>query len=265
MRRPSTPNPGYSGRRSSHGYAGPPESKGEMGNIWELVSALANTLQDARNQLMNLMNTSNSNPMYTSPKRGPPMRLSGGRRESYECCYSRSGTPGRTDSPYPGVRNVHRAHAQGHVAFGTSSEYPLHATPKRVRPRETYGQMSAQQTSAPAPPRRRCTHPLHGIGAEARNLRRAQPISQWPSGQVKGCTKSHNDELGQRERRTVNCTSDKNQEGSNGSRNASPDRRRHHCMAEKFASLLAHETHQQQERRIAEEYLRDKRPAWCRF
>lgn len=256
---------GYRERRTSDRYGGPRGSKDEMGNIWEVVSALANALQEARNQLVKIMHTSKSDPMRQSPMRQSPMRMSGGRCDSYEYCHSRSGTPGRACSQYGGMRNVHRAHAHGHVAFGMNSEYPMHVTPRRVRPREIYAQMSAQQ-AALAAPTRRCTHPLHGIGVETRNLtpRRVQPM--WPSGQVKACKhrNSRSDELSRRDRACVNFGSSKNQGSTNCSGDTSPDQRRHHCLAKQFASLLTHEAFQQRERRLAEDALRDKRPSWCR-
>lgn len=189
-----------------------------MADIWEVVSALATALQDARNQLVNLMHGADEQ-----------MRLAG----------QRTGFISREYSP----RNVHRAHAKGHVAFGLNSEYPVRLdrtrTPSRVRPREVYA------------PRRCCTHPLHGVGAETRRLtpRRVQP--SWPSGQVKGCREPHHgDNL---TKASVDFSS-------------SPDQRRQRpCLATQFASLLAHEAHHQRERRLAEEARADKRPSWCRF
>jgi hypothetical protein len=223
---------GYSGRGSRGGYAGPRGS--EVADIWEVVSELATALQDARNQLVNLMH---------GACKDDQMRLAGGRSE-------RSVSPSRDYSP----RNVHRAHARGHVAFGLNSEYPVRLdrtrTPGRARPREVCAQMSA---------RRRCTHPLHGVGAETRRLtpRRVQP--RWPSGQVRGCSKPHHgdDLMSRRDMRAgANFTS----------ASSSPDQRRQRpCLATQFASLLAHEAHQQRERRLAEEARADKRPSWCRY
>ena len=229
-----------------------------MGNIWEVVSALADALQDARNQLVNLMHTS---PTRLSPMR--PMRLSGGQCDSYYCaCSSRSITPSRAYSPF--VRNVHREHAHGHVAFGLNSEYPVHATPKRVRPREIHAEMSAQRCTTPVPKGRPCTHPLHGIGIKTRNLTPRRVPQRWSSGGVKGCRSlSHTEEFSRpRNRACVNFSPSKTHGSSNASRNSSPERR-HRCMATQFASLLTHEAHQQRERRLAEE-LRGSRPSWNR-
>lgn len=256
---------GYSGRRSYGGNGGPRGSKGETANIWEVVSALANALQDARNQLVNLMNTS----------RGSPMRLHGGRTNSYETCESRlSCTPravslGRTYSPYAGVRNVHRGHAHGHVAFGSNSEFPLHATPSRARPRPVYVQMSARQLAAreaasPAAAGRRCTHPLHGMGAAARSLTPRRVQTNWPSSQMADCRKSHCDQLSRRDRACVNISSGKNHAGGKNGTTRSDHRRHDHCLGTQFISLLKQEAHQIRERRLAEESLRDRRPSWSR-
>jgi hypothetical protein len=72
---------GYSGRGSRGGYAGPRGS--EVADIWEVVSELATALQDARNQLVNLMH---------GACKDDQMRLAGGRSE-------RSVSPSRDYSP----------------------------------------------------------------------------------------------------------------------------------------------------------------------
>lgn len=191
--------------------------------------------------------------------RGKPMRLYGGRTSSYESCDSRfSLTP--HVSPGRGMRNVHRGHAHGHVAFGLNSEFPLHsATPMRVRRARP---MRAQRAVHVSPSPRRCTHPLHGMGAATRSLTpRRGAQAKWPSSQVADCRKSHWDELSRRDRACVNISSGK---GQSKSGSVGEQRRHGDCIGTRFISLLKQEAHQIRERRLAEESLRDRRPSWTR-
>lgn len=250
---------GYCGRRLKTGTGGYRGATGEEGNIWEVVSALANALQDARNQLVNLMNASQP----------APMRLYGGQTtSSYESCESRFRdfphvSPGRMHSP---ARNVHRGHAHGHVAFGLNSEFPLPKTPSRGRPpRQTNVQMGAQQVargSGSRPTGRRCTHPLHGMRAAASLTPRRVQAPPKPPPRSSQC-----DKLSRRDRAVVNISSGTTdvKPQPEPQAGAKDDHGRHdRCIGAQFVSLLKEEAHQLRERRLAES-LKQKRPSWSKY
>lgn len=223
-----------SGRREC-GYGGATRPKVDMSRMWAVVLALASALTDARDQLMTLMHN------YTMP------RMTGG-------C-TRHTTPARAYSPYPGagkwIRNLHRGHAHGHVAFGCSSEYRLH--PSRVRawqPRPISQPRSAevnasQVSRSPA----RCRHPLHRMQVS----HSSRPASRC------GGLSPRRDIRGGYARRSRGSPASCNRFSASNRKNLSPDQERR-CIGSEYAALLREEAYQLRERRLAKDSRRGRRP-----
>lgn len=110
----------------------------EVGNIWDVVTSLAQALSDARDQLVGLINYDNAqgrghemeNPQRSVGERiihcnddAVAMRCRGGSG----CC--RSYVPSNKKVP-----SVHRQHARGHVAFGNHSEFKPEPPSKPCKP-----------------------------------------------------------------------------------------------------------------------------------
>lgn len=238
------------GGRTECGNGGAARAKaGGTGNVWEVVSALASALASARDQLVTLMHNSTAT------------RMTGG-------C-NRHTTPARSNSSYPGagtwVRNVHRAHAHGHVAFGCSSEYRLHPSPVRVRqPRPLFRPKCAEVSVPPVSPRRspaRCRHPLHKMQVDP-----SRSPSPWPPQVGGGRSRPGSrpvSRCGGHGRSEYARRSQAISPRSAGSRkNLSPEQPRH-CIGTQYVALLREEAYQLRERRMAEEIRRSRRPFVC--
>ncbi|KAG0620729.1 hypothetical protein M758_4G238500 [Ceratodon purpureus] len=248
------PPQGLSGRRSERGNEGatPPRDE-NMGSVWEVVSALASALTDARDQLVTLMHNS------TMP------RLTGG-------C-SRHTTPTRLRSPYPGagawVPNVHRGHAHSHVAFGSSTEYRLHPAPLRVRQPGPVFPSRRPEVSTPPVKRspRRCTHPLHKMQANppcSPSLWASQVGASWsrpsssPTSRCDGLSPRRD-----RRNRFESPGSTCNRSSASNRKNLASDQERP-CVGSQYAALLREDAYQLRERRLADDNRRGRRPPWGR-
>ena len=237
--------------RKDGGNGGATKAKGRMGSVWEVVSALASALTDARDQLVTLMHNS------TAP------RMTGG-------C-SRHTTPARSNSAYPGagtwIRNVHRGHAHGHVAFGCSSEYRLHPTPVRVRqprpifrPRSPKVRATSQESRRRSP--NRCKHPLHKMHVSPPRIPSPRPVHLGAGRprsrpRSKQCSRPSS-RCGGSSPRQDRGDGTRRSQGSPASCNRkspSPDAERC-CIGSQYAQLLREEAFQLRERRIAEESTR---------
>lgn len=229
-------------------YGGPGAGR-QTGNIWEVVSTLAQALTSARDQLVGLM----------------PAHQSYGRN-----CGLSTRPPSRRYLPKAGARvpNIHRNHAHGHVAFGSNSEYcqQPNVSPPRYRPVTMASQRLCQhplhfkQCVSPSrcSPKRRVqfgvhvdpNNAVHINSTNNNSCRKGAPLSicfaPTPPG-TSTRTYGPGPGPGPRSGYLTGCN---------------PDSKRH-CIGTQYAALLEEEAYHLRERRLAEEY-NVKRPAWNR-
>lgn len=235
---------GYRARRNGGGgYGGQPAGgKVQLGSVWEVVSTLAQALTDARDQLVGLMSLQQGG------------GGGGGNRSS----------PVRNYSPSAGaaVRNLHRQHAQSHVAFGLRTENRQYGAS---------GRGGRGGPGASGSGHAQCNHPLHRMSPPRRNptparvspKRRQMQMGIHMNG---GGNVMHVDSMkGRGSGPPLNiCLSN----GGGGlkskpaSRSNSPETKRH-CIGTQYAALLKEEAYQLRERRLAEE-SKCNRPKWSR-
>lgn len=211
----------------------------QMGNIWEVVSTLAQALTSARDQLVGLMPTLQN----YGGNGGISMR-----------------PPSRRYLPKAGARvhNIHRNHAHGHVAFGSNSEYCQQqnvSPPPRYRPVTMASQRLCQhplhfkQCVSPSrcSPKRRVQFGVHISSINNNNCRKGAPLSICfaPTAPVTS-TRTYGSGRSPRSGYLTGCN---------------PDSKRH-CIGTQYAALLEEEAYHLRERRLAECIV--KRPAWNR-
>lgn len=234
--------------RRLQGRNGNPGGKAQLGSIWEVVSTLAQALTDARDQLVGLMSLNQGNGGANGGGGGG----GGGGGNGYVRSYS--------PTAGAGVRNLHRNHAHGHVAFGNHSEF-------RQQMARSRGPRAHAMSSKEAG---RCQHPLH---CNPRPARRSPPKKR---GMQFGVHLGGDNVVHIDSRKAggggmpvnisfsgTGCNKNKSAcAGGGNSRSSSPESKRH-CIGTQYAALLKEEAYQLRERRLAEGN-KEKKPKWAR-
>ncbi|CAM6102625.1 unnamed protein product [Calypogeia fissa] len=116
--------------------------------IWDIVSGLAQALNDAKDQLTSLMQSRSNSPQKIVGNGNSCVNSHGGLsalRNASPRCYSAPHRRGRARGPQNGYeeedhdpysRNIHRSHAHGYCAFGRNSEFKEkmhHSSGRRIQ------------------------------------------------------------------------------------------------------------------------------------
>lgn len=246
----------------------------QMGNIWDVVVYLARALTDARDQLVGLINfPGNSvgsdrkvNRFKLRHVNGIPQQHGKGNwqrdngfqdvRVSNALARCRGGGPNwrpmECDIPASNkVKNIHRQHARGHVAFGVHSEFkpqpPNHKPVNRCISKgpstgskcKRGGRKKGVEIGVFLDPKTNCLQ-INTTKGEGNPVN----IKFIPNNPCQPCPPP--------------CTKDPFCTGP-----PSPDSKRH-CIGTQYAELLREEAFSLRERRLAEDLKEDSRPKWTR-
>lgn len=225
----------------------------QLGNIWDVVSSLAQALTDARDQLVGLINYPGTKGTRSAGN-DTGFRHSHGKENIY---YGNdNGTfhhDGNTLARYRGGgyipmakegRSIHRQHARGHVAFGAHSEFKPQPPCKPCKP-ERGGSCPRGKPGKKGMQFGIYLDPKSNTMQISTKKGGGNPVKinfggggQSPEPQY-ACNKN------------ANC------------RPSSPDSKRH-CIGTQYAALLKEEAFRIRERRLAEEKDPNAKPKWTR-